>query len=224
MSARGYAASTPAREVDQKVNHLETQIRYTALWGTALLLIACGGNETPALNAALTDTIALEYGSGTRTVGSANDRPPSIDPDSDPGGSEPNTPEVDDPSPDDQEPEDSPMMPVPDPEPEPSGGASDCDGFAIVQANCGQGGCHGGSSNLGNFAESEAAARGYIGRNGALTCASAGPIIDPENPSESVLVLKLSDDPPCGNYMPPSGQFLPEDDVECITNWIANLE
>lgn len=98
-----------------------------------------------------------------------------------------------------------------------------CDGFAILQASCGQGGCHGAGSNLGNFAESEAVARSYIGRSGTLTCASAGPLIDPDDPAASVIVQKVLDDPPCGNYMPPSGGFLSASEVACIEDWIGSL-
>lgn len=132
--------------------------------------------------------------------------------------------EVPDEDDDEDEPE-APPVTEPEPEPEPSASVPDCDGFSILQANCGQSGCHGEGSMLGStFAASEADARSFIGRSGVLTCASEGPLIDPTNPGDSVIVLKMSDDPPCGNYMPPSGMFLPDDDVECVTNWIANLE
>jgi len=98
-----------------------------------------------------------------------------------------------------------------------------CDGFAILAANCGTSGCHGEGSNLGTFAASESAARGYIGKNGAVTCAGQGPIIDPSDPASSMLVQKMGDDPPCGNYMPLAGALLSDAEIACIEDWMAHL-
>jgi hypothetical protein len=209
------------------VNRFEALFRRTPPWAAALLLISCGGNETPTASSALTDAVAREYGRGATAAGSGNpgDANGTSSPDlAAPGENEDDAepPAMDVPAPDEAEDdEDEPVAP----EPEPSESFPDCDGFSILQANCGQSGCHGEGSMLGStFASSEADARSYIGRSGTLTCGGQGPLIDPENPSESVIVLKMSDDPPCGNYMPPSGMFLPDDDVECVTNWIGNLE
>lgn len=108
----------------------------------------------------------------------------------------------------------------------PVGGGSTgdvCDGFAILAANCSTGGCHGQGSNLGDFAASEEAALSYVGESGVI-CGGQGPIIDPENPADSVLILKLSDDPPCGQPMPQNGPLLSDDDVACLEEWIASLE
>jgi hypothetical protein len=96
-----------------------------------------------------------------------------------------------------------------------------CDGFAVLEANCSSGGCHGAGSNLGNFAESETIARTYIGREGAI-CAGQGSLIDPDDPAGSVLLLKVSDDPPCGQPMPLGGS-LDEEDVACLEDWIGSL-
>lgn len=96
-----------------------------------------------------------------------------------------------------------------------------CDGFAVLEASCSSGGCHGAGSNLGNFAESESIARTFIGQEGAV-CAGRGSIIDTDDPSASVLLLKLSDDPPCGQPMPLGGT-LDEADVACLEDWIGSL-
>jgi hypothetical protein len=104
-------------------------------------------------------------------------------------------------------------------------GASDtgtaCDGFAVLEANCSSGGCHGAGSNLGNFAESESIARTFIGREGSV-CAGRGSIIDTDDPLASVLLLKLSDDAPCGQPMPLNGS-LDEADITCLEDWIGSL-
>jgi hypothetical protein len=98
-----------------------------------------------------------------------------------------------------------------------------CDGFAILQANCGTGGCHGEGSNLGAFAASKSAARGYIGKSGAV-CAGLGAILEPTDPPASILVQKLGDNPPCGQHMPLYGALLPEKDIACIKDWIGSLD
>jgi hypothetical protein len=100
----------------------------------------------------------------------------------------------------------------------------DCDGFGLVQQYCGSANCHGTPDGaFGGFASSEAAARDFIGEESALACAGQGDIIDPENPSDSLLVTKLSADPPCGSQMPQNGDPLTPDEVACIEEWISGL-
>jgi hypothetical protein len=103
----------------------------------------------------------------------------------------------------------------------PATGAPACDGFAVLEANCSSGGCHGAGSNLGNFAESESIARTFIGREGGV-CVGQGSIIDTDDPPASVMLLKVSDDPPCGQPMPLGGT-LDEADVACLEDWIGSL-
>lgn len=102
------------------------------------------------------------------------------------------------------------------------GGAETCDGFAILQVNCGSSGCHGEGSNLGTFAASEEDAREYIGQPGAV-CSTQGSLIDTDDPASSLIVTKLSDDPPCAQPMPLGGQPLPQADIDCIEDWISGL-
>lgn len=102
-------------------------------------------------------------------------------------------------------------------------GGDGCDGFAILEANCATSGCHGqAGSTLGDFASSVEAARAYIGVEGTI-CAGEGPIIDTDDPGASVLVGKLTDDPPCGQPMPPVGGPLSDEDIACIEEWIGGL-
>jgi hypothetical protein len=103
------------------------------------------------------------------------------------------------------------------------GGGEVCNGFAVLQASCNDTNCHGAGSNLGNFAESEEAARSFIGEEGAV-CGGQGALFDPENPEDSVVVLKLSDEAPCGQPMPLNRDPLEQADIDCLVEWIGSLE
>ena len=102
------------------------------------------------------------------------------------------------------------------------GSLAACDGFPIIQANCGGGSCHGQGSNLGTFAVSEEEFRSYIGEEGVV-CAGSGVLVDPADPEGSVLVQKLSDEPPCGQPMPAGPDRLAPADIECIAAWMGSL-
>jgi hypothetical protein len=102
----------------------------------------------------------------------------------------------------------------------PAGG---CDGFAVLAANCGSSGCHGDGSNLEDFAASEKAARSFIDKPGTLACIGQGNVIDPDDPDGSLMVQKLSGDPPCGSSMPLGGVTLSKSDIDCIRSWMSNL-
>lgn len=98
-----------------------------------------------------------------------------------------------------------------------------CDGFAVLAANCATSGCHGEGSNLEDFAASAAAARAFVDKPGTLACSGQGLVIDTEDPGASLMVRKLSDDPPCGSPMPLAGSPLSRSEIECIQTWIASL-
>jgi hypothetical protein len=99
-----------------------------------------------------------------------------------------------------------------------------CDGFAILEQYCATSGCHGQpGAPLGDFASSEEAARAFVGEEGSLACAGQGTIIDTDSPSDSLLVAKVSGDPPCGQAMPPTGEPLTDEEVACLEEWIAGL-
>lgn len=100
----------------------------------------------------------------------------------------------------------------------------DCDGFAVLEQYCATSGCHGDpGAPLGDFASSEEAARAFIDQEGTLSCGGQGAIINTDDPEGSVLVLKMSDDPPCGQLMPPGGPPLSDADVACVVEWISGL-
>jgi hypothetical protein len=104
-----------------------------------------------------------------------------------------------------------------------AGASSSCDGFAILAASCGTSGCHGKGSNLEEFATSEEEARAYIDRPGTLACLGQGDVIDPDAPAASLMLKKLTDDPPCGQRMPLTGNPLSNTEIQCITDWIGGL-
>lgn len=104
-----------------------------------------------------------------------------------------------------------------------SGSAAECDGFGILQENCGGGNCHGAGTPNGNFAESEAIAAAFAGQDPVTAgCAMDGPLIDTENPRGSLLIQKVNGTVPCGLAMPLVGQ-LSEEDIDCLEEWIADL-
>jgi hypothetical protein len=51
----------------------------------------------------------------------------------------------------------------------------------------------------------------------------AGVVADPSDPEGSVLVEKLRPNPSCGVLMPLGMEALPEEDVQCIVEWISGL-
>jgi hypothetical protein len=106
-----------------------------------------------------------------------------------------------------------------------AGGGDVCDGFAVLQANCSGGSCHNvENSPFGSFAVSLEEAQSYVGEDACLSGAT-GPMFDPANPEDSVAILKLSDDPPCGSTMPlGAGGSLEQSDIDCLLEWIGSLE
>ena len=99
-----------------------------------------------------------------------------------------------------------------------------CDGFAILELKCNGGSCHGEGAVSGNFAESREIAEGLVGAEPfTAACADDGPLMDPEDPANSLLIRKLDEDPPCNNRMPLVGGFLEEADVTCLEEWIGSL-
>jgi hypothetical protein len=106
------------------------------------------------------------------------------------------------------------------------GGADECDAFAILAASCDGSGCHGAGSTVGNFAESIEIAEGFVGLSPVPDgeCADEdNPVIDTENPRQSLLVQKVDGSPPCGDDMPLGPAALSDDDVACLVEWIGTL-
>jgi hypothetical protein len=187
--------------------------------------VACAGSDTPPVDDGLEDAITQNF--GTRAVasgggaggaapagrGGSSARPPADpDDDDDPlpaaSGGSASTAEEDPPEGDD------------DP-PASSGGA--CDGFADVLAvRCNGSTCHGDGSSFGTFAASEADALSVVGLDASVTCSGEGPLIDPDNPRQSVIIQKVLGTASCGSQMP-LGVPLEDEEIDCLEEWIGTL-
>jgi hypothetical protein len=185
-----------------------------------LVLCACAGGDTPPTDAALEQAIEDRFGSDGTVAAAGGSRSGSGGRSGTSGqaaagrnaggASEPASSGGSGQLPDDDEP----------------GGTSGdgCDGFAVLVDNCGSSGCHGESSPYSNFAESEEAALAFVGESGESSCATVGPLIDPENPAASIIIQKVTaSSPPCGTRMPVVGGPLSQEDVACLQDWIGSL-
>ena len=179
-----------------------------SIWVACAGFIACAGGETPRTNEELRDQITAIYvegegavgraGSGGRSGagGSAQAEAGSAGDDGRGGSGQASGG---------------------------SGSGDECDGFAILEANCGSSGCHGQDSLYSNFAESEEAALTFVGESGESSCSAEGPLLNPENPVSSIIIQKVTaSSPPCGSRMPVVGE-LTQADVTCLQEWIGSL-
>jgi hypothetical protein len=103
-----------------------------------------------------------------------------------------------------------------------STGACDPDGLELVLTKCSGPTCHSAGSSFTGFAADEDALMSFIGENGTSTCASVGPLLDPDNPPASVIVQKIKGTATCGSKMP-IGPALSADEIQCIEDWIGTL-
>ena len=56
----------------------------------------------------------------------------------------------------------------------------------------------------------------------SCACGESGEMrVVPGKPEESLLVKKLSGNPPCGDRMPPNAEPLPQELQDLVKNWIA---
>lgn len=93
----------------------------------------------------------------------------------------------------------------------------------VLGPACGIGsGCHGADSRIGDFGESEAAARALIDVETVNGC---GSYIDSANPAQSQILVKLGDDIPgtCGAQMPFLNDPLPQAEIDCVTDWLSQF-
>lgn len=97
----------------------------------------------------------------------------------------------------------------------------------ILAPRCAGPVCHGGGMTGGAFnvmgANASAVRASLIDKPaGSTECTSSGlSLVKASQPDQSLLYRKLTDMPPCGSRMPPTGA-LPAADLERIRTWIAN--
>ena len=174
-------------------------------------VVACAGGDTPQVDDDLESAISQNFGNGPVAAGGgAGGRAPTASagsagaPVAGSGGAggqaagAPPTTEM----------------------PPSTGGA--CDGFAVLQTNCCGGSCNR-AGGVGDFAESEEAALAYVGVSGSATCGSQGPLLNPDNPKQSIIVQKVNGTVPCGGAMPIGSPPLTDEEISCLEEWIADL-
>jgi hypothetical protein len=114
------------------------------------------------------------------------------------------------------------------------GSGSDCVDRILV-ASCAHVACHG-EARFSPRAGLDLKSPGVVSRllnvpaspNGIrdATCEGMGPLINSQNPPESLLLKKLEATPPCGGSMPDpkdATDLLPEADRQCFRDWVAGL-
>lgn len=114
-----------------------------------------------------------------------------------------------------------------------SGPAADANTFSgiyrdIISTRCAGPVCHSGGSTGGslNFtmgADASSVRTGLINRaaSGSECTSSGSSLVVPGSPDTSLLYLKLTDTPPCGSRMPPTGALAPAD-LARIRTWIQD--
>ncbi len=98
----------------------------------------------------------------------------------------------------------------------PDGG---CDPVIVMfPLSCSTGACHSAQSQQGNLdLESPGLPNRLVNKQ-----AHGGPglLIDPNNPAQSVMLLKVSDNPPFQFQMPLGAAPLTPDEMACLTAWV----
>jgi hypothetical protein len=103
-----------------------------------------------------------------------------------------------------------------------------CDAMrTVLQARCGNNSCHSNPrATIGDFAVGMEQAEAYIDRP-SVRDPACGLIIDSANPSESLLLRKLTGDfpvPACGAFMPVTGDSLTDAQIDCMENWLQQFQ
>lgn len=96
----------------------------------------------------------------------------------------------------------------------------------ILWERCALAGCHApGESAAGLELLSDGLADRLVGVD-STTCPGE-PLIDPDDPAGSFLLMRLSDDPRCGDdeieRMPLTGVVLSDSEMRCVRDWVEQL-
>lgn len=91
---------------------------------------------------------------------------------------------------------------------------------ALIAKSCASANCHAAENPSAGL---DLASDDVIGRlSGQKAAGSAGLLVDPSAPAESVLYTKVTDAPPFGSRMPLGGNPLDDAQVDCILSWIES--
>lgn len=113
-----------------------------------------------------------------------------------------------------------------------SGGApaseEPCDAVGqVLTVRCGGGSCHSNpGATIGDFAVGVAEAESYVNVP-SVRNPVCGVIIDPLNPSQSLLLRKVVGDfpsPTCGGAMPVTGAELTNAQIACLASWLQKFD
>ncbi|MEZ4256670.1 MAG: nucleotide-binding protein [Polyangiales bacterium] len=97
-----------------------------------------------------------------------------------------------------------------------------CDVPSLFTNTCGSAGCHNDSNPAGGLDLISANVESRVTLVNAQDC--FGLLADPSDPEESLLYIKLLDEPGCGLRMPYGGDPLPQHDIDCVRDWISGLQ
>lgn len=103
-----------------------------------------------------------------------------------------------------------------------------CDAVSkVFMLRCGGGSCHTNpGATIGDFAVGTAEAESYVNVQ-SVRNPVCGLIIDPVNPSDSLILRKLIGgfpSPTCGGAMPVTGGDLTDDQIDCVASWVRKFE
>ena len=91
----------------------------------------------------------------------------------------------------------------------------------LFSKTCGQAGCHAKGSTQVDLASPDVASR-LVDKPSSNSLLCKGRTLISTQGSDSLLIDKLSDDPPCGSTMPVGGT-LSDKDRTCLTDWVSSL-
>lgn len=93
----------------------------------------------------------------------------------------------------------------------------------VFSMHCGSAACHGDGAAQVDLVSPDVATRLVDEPSGAGGLC-AGRVLVATDGSESLLLAKLSDTPPCGSKMPLVGAALAAAELKCVTDWVASVE
>lgn len=108
-----------------------------------------------------------------------------------------------------------------DPGPATSERCAELDVPQLFVDNCSTAACHEGTTPAANLDLVSPGLETRIVLQPATQC--PGVIADPSDPEGSVLIEKMLPDPSCGVVMPLGMPPLPEEDVQCVVEWVSGL-
>lgn len=92
----------------------------------------------------------------------------------------------------------------------------------VFSMHCGTAACHGDGATQVDLVSPGVAAR-LVGQQAGAAGMCAGRVFVSADGSESLLLDKLSDAPPCGSKMPLVGAALADAELKCVMDWVASL-